>query len=84
MFLSTLLPLHRTCTNREGDILFLPFCTIKISMYQKRKVTDRQTDREISTPLSPYYFFLYSTERAGPYPQAQLYWAGRTMGWMAD
>jgi hypothetical protein len=20
----------------------------------------------------------------GPYPQAQLYWAGRTMGWMAD
>jgi len=27
---------------------------------------------------------LFSTERAGPYPQAQLYWAGRTMGWMAD
>ncbi len=26
----------------------------------------------------------FSTERAGPYPQAQLYWAGRTMGWMAD
>jgi len=48
-------------------------------------VTDKQrkTDREISTPLSPLLLF-FSTERAGPYPQAQLYWAGRTMGWMAD
>jgi len=36
-----------------------------------------------STPFHPY-FFLFSTERAGPYLQAQLYWAGRTMGWMAD
>jgi len=27
------------------------------------------------------FFF---TERVGPYPQAQLYWAGRTMGWVAD
>jgi hypothetical protein len=34
-------------------------------------------------PLLPKFFF-FSTERAGPYPQAQLYWAGRTMGWMAD
>jgi hypothetical protein len=34
------------------------------------------------TPCSLSSFF--PTERAGPYPQAQLYWAGRTMGWMAD
>jgi len=34
-------------------------------------------------PFRPY-FFLFFTERAGPYPQAQLYWAGQTMGWMAD
>ncbi len=26
---------HRTYTNRESDSLFLPFCTIGISMYQK-------------------------------------------------
>ena len=26
---------HRTYTNRDGDSLFLPFCTIGISMYQK-------------------------------------------------
>ena len=26
---------------------------------------------------------LFSTKRVGPYPQAHLYWAGRTMGWMA-
>jgi hypothetical protein len=43
-----------------------------------------QTDREISTPPVTYISFFFSTERAGPYPQAQLYWAGRTMGWMAD
>jgi len=42
----------------------------------------RQTDR-FHHPLLPYFFF-FPTERAGPYPQAQLYWAGRTMGWMAD
>ena len=34
-------------------------------------------------PLLPK-FFLFSTERAGPYPQTHIYWAGRTMGWMAD
>jgi len=43
----------------------------------------RQKDREISTPPNTLLLF-FSTERAGPYPQAQLYWAGRTMGWMAD
>ncbi len=29
---------HRTYTNREGDSLFLPFCTIGISMFQKSTV----------------------------------------------
>ncbi len=41
----------------------------------------RQTEK-FQHPFHPY-FFLFSTDRAGPYPQAQLYWAGRTMGWMA-
>jgi hypothetical protein len=44
--------------------------------------TDRRTDNILHPPLPNFFFF--STERAGPYPQAQLYWAGRTMGWMAD
>jgi len=80
---------------------FFPFCTIGISMYQKRilpyfiiphliypkllplwSVPDRQRDR-FQHPFHPYFFF-FSTERAGPYPQVQLYWAGQTMGWMAD
>ncbi len=48
----------------------------------KPSQTDRQRDR-FQHPFHPYFFF-FSTERAGPYPQAQLYWACRTMGWMAD
>ncbi len=41
-----------------------------------------QTDRQkILHPLFPKFFF---TERAGPYPQAQLYWAGLTMEWKAN
>jgi hypothetical protein len=43
--------------------------------------TDRRTDFNTPCYLSSFFF---STERAGPYPQAHLYWAGRTMGWMAD
>ena len=45
--------------------------------------TDRMTEK-ILHPLLPKLFFF--TERVGPYLQAQLYcyWAGRTMGWMAD
>ena len=80
-------------------ISVFPFLTIGISMYQKHiypillfpllshpkllplwSVTDGRTT--FFTPCYLRYFF--STERAGPYPQAQLYWAGRTMGWMAD
>jgi hypothetical protein len=76
---------------------FFPFCTIRISMYQKHILpyfiipstfspqVSSLLERygQISTPLSPLYLFIF-TERAEPYPQAQLYWAGRTMGWMAD
>jgi hypothetical protein len=78
---------------------FFPFCTIGISIYQKSILpyfiipylftpsffpfgafqTDGQ--RKFFTPCYPSFFF---PERAGPYPQAQLYWAGRTMGWMAE
>ena len=79
---------------------FFPFCTIGISMYQKRILPyfiipstfspqassplerSRQTDKS-QHPFHSYFFFL-STERAGPYPQAHFYWAGRTMGWMAN
>jgi len=78
---------------------FFPFCTIGISMYQKHispyfiipylftpsffPFGASQTDGQHSSPLVPEVLF-FPTERAGPYPQAQLYWAGRTMGWMAD
>jgi hypothetical protein len=38
-----------------------------------------------TTFFTPRYLSsFFSTEHAGPYPQAQLYWAGRTMGWMAN
>ena len=79
---------------------FFPFCTNGISMYQKNILPyfiilyfltpsffpfgafRTEGQRNFNTPryLSSFFF----TERAGPYPQAQLYWAGRTMGWMAD
>ncbi len=39
--------------------------------------------KKFFTPCSLSYFF-FPTEHTGPYPQAQLYWAGWTMGWMAD
>ena len=48
-------------------------------------VPDRRTDGRtdnILHPLLPKFFFF--TEHAGPYPHVQLYWAGQTMGWMAD
>jgi hypothetical protein len=82
---------------------FFPFCTIGISMYQKRIlpyfIIPSTFSPQASSPLShhrqtegrtnfntPCYLssFFFSTERVGPYPQAQLYWAGQTMGWMAD
>jgi hypothetical protein len=81
-------------------ISIFPFLTIGSSMCQKRILPYiiipstfspqayslleryRQTEK-FQHPLLPKFFFL-STECAGPYPQAQLYWAGRTMGWMAD
>jgi len=46
-------------------------------------VPDGQKDGQISTPPITLVLF-FPTECAGPYPQAQLYWAGRTMGWMAN
>jgi hypothetical protein len=75
-------------------ISIFPFLTIGISMYQKRILPyyiipstfspqasspfgALRTDNILHPPLPKFFFF--STERAGPYPQAQLYWAGRTM-----
>ena len=68
---------------------FFPFCTIGISMHQTSFFTlyiilylftlsrisfgALWTDRQNSSPLVP-----------SPYPQVQLHWAGRNMGWMAD
>ena len=82
--------------------LILPFCTIRISMYQKNTLPyillltylpQAYSPLErygltvclpfFTHPLFPNSFFL-STERVGPYPQAQLYRAGRTVGWMDD
>ena len=60
-------------------ILLFPTCSPQASSPLEHS---GQTDGQISTPLSPL-LLSFSTERAGPYPQAQLYWAGRTMGWMA-
>jgi hypothetical protein len=78
---------------------FLPCCTIRISICQESilpydtlfptylpqaiplsSVTDRQ--RKFFTPC--YISSFFSLSALGPTPQAQLYWAGRTMGWMAD
>jgi hypothetical protein len=44
----------------------------------------RQTEGRTTFFTPCYLSSFFFTERAGPYPQAQLYWAGRTMGWMAD
>jgi hypothetical protein len=79
-------------------IRIFPFLTIGISMYQKRILPyfiipstfspqassplERYRQRKFYTPC--YLSSFFPTERAGPYPQAQLYWAGQTMGWMAD
>ncbi len=43
--------------------------------------SSRRTEKILHPLCSKFFFF---TERAGPYPQAQLYLAGRTMGWMAN
>jgi hypothetical protein len=68
MFLSILLRLsrnltpslrtHRTCTNRVGDSLFLPFCTIGISLYQKL--------------ILPYPFLPFCTIRISMYQKRIL------------
>jgi hypothetical protein len=49
--------------------LFLTYLPQAYSLLER----SRQTDGQGSSPLVSYFF---STERAGPYPQAQLYWAG--------
>jgi hypothetical protein len=46
--------------------------------------TDRQRNLNTNTPCYLSSFFFPLSARGPAYPQAQLYWAGRTMGWMAD
>ncbi len=63
--------------------LFLTYLPQAYSPLECYRQTDWRTDRENSSPLLPQLIF-FSTERAAPYPQAQLCWAGRTVGWIAN
>ncbi len=51
------------------------------SLLERSRQTEGRTDN-ILHPLLPKFFF-FPLSAWGP-TQAQLYWAGRTMGWMAD
>ena len=59
--------------------LFYPILLFPLLSHPKLVPLWSILDRQISTPLVPLVLF-FSTERVGAYPQAQLYWAGRTMG----
>ena len=61
--------------------LFLTYLPQAYSPLERSRQTDGLTEKFVH-PLFPNSFF--STERAGPYPQAQIYWAGQTEGWMAN
>ena len=70
------------CTKNVFTLFYYSLYFLTPSFFPfKPSQTDRRTDNILHS-LLPKLF--YPTERAGPYPQAQLYWAGRTMGWMAD
>ncbi len=73
------------CTKKYLTLYIIPYLFTP-SLFAFRALgtdwlTDWRTDKVLH-PLFPKFFF--STERAGPYSQVQLYWAGRTVGWMAD
>ena len=80
-------------------ISIFPFLTIGISIYQKRMLLYFIIPYFLVPSFFPFGAFLtdwrtkfftslylnkFSSERAGPSPRAQLYWAGWTMGWKAD
>jgi len=70
--------------------VFCPILWFPLLIHPKHlplwSITDRQTDRQrkFFTPCYLSSFFSPLSARGPTYPQAQLYWAGRTMGWMAD
>ena len=72
------------CTKNVFYPIIIPstFLPQAYSLLERSRRTEGRTNFN-TPPLLPKFFF-FSTERAGPYPQAQLYWAGRTLGWMAD
>jgi hypothetical protein len=79
----------RTVTESSGVVLhdmieriYFYFIIFSQKRKWKREPHGRRGSSRFQHPPIPYFFFFH--ERAGPYPQAQLYWAGRTMGWMAD
>ncbi len=59
--------------------LFLTYLPQAYSPLEHSRLTVGQ--KKFFTPCSLSPFF---TERVGPYLQVQLYWAGRTVRWMAD
>jgi hypothetical protein len=66
--------------DQQGDTLFLTHLPRADSPLELDRLTVCLP--LFTHPLFPKFFFF--TERAVPYSQAQLYWAGRTAGWMAD
>jgi hypothetical protein len=74
----------RTGTESSGVVLhdIIERIYFYFIIFSQKRNGKRETHgrRGSSCYLSSFFF----SERAGPYPQAQLYWAGRTMGWMAD
>ena len=66
------------CTKKVScPILFLTYLPQAYPPLEHYRLTDWQN----SLPLV-HLVIIFFTERVA-YPQAQLYWAGRTMGWMA-
>jgi hypothetical protein len=60
----------------------LPYFIIPSTFSPQASSLPSQTDKENSTPFVPLRtsFFIPLSTRGPAYPQAQLYWAGRTWG----
>jgi hypothetical protein len=61
----------------------LPYLLFPLLSHPKLLPLWSVPDRQISTPFSPLLLFFFHRAR-GALPAAQFYWAGRTMGWMAN
>ncbi len=71
--------LELVCTKNVFTLYIIPYLFTPSLFPFEALLTDRLP--KFFTPCSQSNFFI---ERVGPYPQAQLYWAGQTVGWMAD